>query len=166
MSANTTHQLLSNQLIARVAALEQIARELKTKQVSGSDTSAIQVGVSSLSSNFNLPLGTYADIGLEVNITPTEASTAIVIATFAWDANGAAVADDNVYGRVLVDAVAEADLAFYVFTVGSSEATTGNVYAVSLTAAAHTIKMQAKNDLAARGRVTTDSTLAYWLFKT
>lgn len=164
MAGILTPNTLENQLVSRVGALESALRAIRAKQLSGSDTLATTVGSVVTAGTYNLTTG-WADVtGMSLSITPLVASTIIVAAVWDLNANGAAVVNDSVSGRLDIDGTPQTDLVYYIFRVGTSRATLGNIYVASLTAAAHTIKMQAINNTAARGRVDVNTAMTYWLF--
>lgn len=80
MSRNILQQLTGNRLLEKISNLENIYRELRTKQTIGSDLSApIKAGVV-ITSDYTLNLSsTWEDVtGLTTNITITEPSYIIV----------------------------------------------------------------------------------------
>jgi hypothetical protein len=165
MSIIVTPRLPENRLITKIDELEKQLAELRSKQISGSDVLALSTSVASLSPAYSLTTS-YADIGLQTVVTPVADSTALFIAVFVFDANGSAVTTDNAAGIILVNGTPQVDEVRFSFESGDSVASCANSYSLSLTAnTTYTVKLQAKNDTANRGAVTTDTTLSYWLYK-
>ncbi len=164
MTTSSNRFLQENQLINRIQTLERGLQQLRTAQVGGSDVLGPIVGSIVTAGTYALTTS-FADVtNMSLSITPAVASKIIVAGVWDFNANGVA-GTDEAEGRLLVDGAAQDDLAFFIFSQNSSRATVGQFYAANLTAAAHTIKMQAMNLNNARGLADVNTSMTYWLFR-
>lgn len=101
-----------------------------------------------LTTPFNLSEGGPFDVtAMSLTVTPVVASTAIVHGVFDFNFNPTTLDDATALGYLSVDGVAEGDLAasrFYCPSSGQrSRQTVAQTWVLSLTAAAHTLKLRA-----------------------
>jgi len=109
-------------------------------------------------------LGTsYADVtGVKLEITPAVASNLLVVSVPSFTE----VQEGNVYAVLNVDGVVQSRAAFMGGAAGGvkQSASPAQAYVISLTAAAHTIKMQAKRENASGSQIGIGSMILYALF--
>ena len=103
---------------------------------------------------------------IPIHVTPISRLGAFIVATWhlhATGTSGNASAQDNLTGQLLVDDVAQTGNAQFELPQNTSEATISVTYIVNLTAASHTIKLQAKNVLRARGACKATNTSIFYM---
>lgn len=100
-----------------------------------------------LQATSNLTLSTaLQDIpGCTVTFSPATASNVLVWGVFAANGNSAVTAGDLMQGALVVDGTAQGSSATFVFSTITARATVTQVWLIALSAASHTIKLQAQN---------------------
>ena len=92
--------------------------------------------------NVTINAGTDIDItGCTTTFTPAVASTALVVGTFTW--NNPSTTSTEFKGMLDVDGANETSASYIPVPAGYTKWTTSQVWLVNLTAASHTLKLQA-----------------------
>jgi len=169
MTKNTIDKRLGSQLVDRIAKMEQGLREIRTKQLSGSDVLSNQQNFVSATSNVVLSTSWQDITGATVTFDPAIGVTARIIIITVFEFQGAGAGSSGTcQGRLNVDTVGQTDMAIADVS-GTIIATPAMAYSITLTSgASHTLKLEASlvsGGTPAGDCVAAGTSFLYWYYR-